>query len=128
MSQEDFDERQYQTALEGIQRHCSNSEAEQEERFLLMAYGNALAVSQGWALRGMDAIDFALMKQFGWSPLVLRELSDREKGLALHEALKGLSLDTPAETVWRENYWRGSHMETPSLVGLWYPNGEWPSK
>lgn len=128
MSQHDYGEYHYARALEGIQQSSPDSDEAQQEHYLLMAYGNALAAQEGWLLRG-DAIDYALIKRYGWSPLVLRELSAHEKGLALHEALQALSLDDAAVKVWQESFGRHSHMdkETLSLEALWYPNGEWPS-
>lgn len=129
MSQHDYGEYHYARALEGIQQSSPDSDEAQQEHYLLMAYGNALAAQEGWLLRGIDAIDYALIKRYGWSPLVLRELSAHEKGLALHEALQALSLDDAAVKVWQESFGRHSHMdkETLSLEALWYPNGEWPS-
>jgi len=126
MPQYDYGEHHYAQALVEIQKICPQSDEEQQERYLLMAFGNALSASRGWALRGMDAIDYALMVRYGWSPLTLRQLSPREKGLALHETLLALSLDDAAVTVWQENFGRHSYMDNLTLEALWYPNGEWP--
>lgn len=97
-----------------------------EERFLLVAHGNALANKKGWELLGMDAIHYALMQAYSWTPRVIDDLTDREKGLALYNELQGLILDPDTVRVWQENFSRNSHMTSSSLFELWYPNGDIP--
>ncbi|MCE8013901.1 hypothetical protein [Billgrantia desiderata] len=120
-------EHHYAEALDSL-RHSypDDDDIRHQAPYLLMAFGNALAAAQGWTLRGMDAIDFALMKQYGWNPLILRELSDREKAVALHETLSGLPLDDAGLKVWREHYLGYyAYGDNPTLEDLWYPDGTW---
>ncbi|HCL3897727.1 TPA: hypothetical protein ACU961_005920 [Pseudomonas aeruginosa] len=68
--------------------------------FVLCTLGNSLARDKGWRLWGMDAIEYALMRRYSWPLETIREMSIRDRWLALHEELADLQWDEKAQQVW----------------------------
>ncbi|WP_249978033.1 hypothetical protein [Vreelandella olivaria] len=122
-----FDRQQYEELADRVEKAAPSLHPEQHEmHFILSAYGNALAVSREWQLRGIDAIHYALIHRYHWLPSQIHSLSLHDKALALHEELQGLTLDDEAVTVWRDHYNPQSEPASPSLYSLWYPFGRIP--
>ncbi|EPQ1508788.1 hypothetical protein L4D93_006761 [Pseudomonas aeruginosa] len=74
------------------------------EIFALSALGNVLAEQRGWSIRGMDAIDFALIAEYSWYPNRVRNLSPANKWLALHQDLQKLEFPREAQSAWDARY------------------------
>lgn len=71
-----------------------------EQTFCLCVLGNALAEKRQWSLMGMDAIEYALICRYSWTPTQVREMDPRDKWLSLYEDLAELQLDPVAVAVW----------------------------
>lgn len=71
-----------------------------EQTFCLCVLGDALAASKGWSLAGMDAIEYAIIDRYSWSPQNVREMDPRDKWLSLHEQLAVLTMDPKAVSAW----------------------------
>lgn len=56
--------------------------------FLMEYFGDYLAKKQKKSLRGKDAIVYALVKKYGWSPNEIHQLGDDDIQTALHDEYK----------------------------------------
>ncbi|MBN4180638.1 hypothetical protein GS393_02087 [Pseudomonas savastanoi pv. phaseolicola] len=68
--------------------------------YALSALGNALAQARGWPLKGMDAVDFAIIRKYSWFLPQVQALPPASKWLALHEDLLSLPIDQAAIEAW----------------------------
>ncbi|WGQ01751.1 hypothetical protein [Pseudomonas amygdali] len=74
------------------------------ELYSLSVLGNALAQQRAWSVRGLEAIDFALMTKYSWHPDHLRTLEPASKWLALHQDLLSLEFPRAAVAAWHARY------------------------
>ena len=88
-----------------------------EQTFCLCALGNSLSEKHQWAIEGMDAIEYAIIRRYSWPVAQVREMDPRDKWLSLHEDLAGLQLAPGAMEVWKVRQ-QSSESE---LLNVWKP-------
>ncbi|WP_080531494.1 hypothetical protein [Alloalcanivorax xenomutans] len=99
-----YEEEEYDDLANRLEDRSMPSTPAEAERFVLAVLGDAMAKQRGWWLRGTDALEYALMLKYRWSPGEIGEMSRRDITIALHEELQHLVPEPGAVLVWRRRF------------------------
>lgn len=91
----------FEQALLWIQ---SQNRARVYPQYFLTVQGDALATDMGWAVKGLDAIIYALIDRYAWEAQAVRRMDFRDQWLSLPDEAKQVVLDQAALEAWQQRY------------------------